>query len=80
MNRVKEDAKFIELSSNLSIAFYNAGIEEEYLYNIDKAWMNYENALLTSTENLGLGHNLTMKIRTSLQSFKKEKSEYFKEK
>jgi hypothetical protein len=50
---LKDNDIFKETCSNLAIAFYNTGIEEEYFKNYGKALMNYENALITSNDNLG---------------------------
>lgn len=77
---LRNNKDFIEICSNLTTAFYNAGVEEEFLLNIDKAWMNYDNAMITCFENLGPTSDLSQKIKDTIAKFKKDKYEYFKEK
>ena len=48
--------------SNLAIATYNMGCEEEYFNNIDRALINFSNACKIVEDNLGEQNILTQKF------------------
>lgn len=49
----REEKEFVEIVSNLAIALYNVGTEEEFFGNNDRALIHYSNACTVSEDNLG---------------------------